>query len=109
MSIDWTEAKQCHDECGVGSALSHDEIRDYLEWLDNNPPPSSQGVGGRRRTRKGEVRRHAKRLAQAKNSRAVGFGWWVFLLTSPTVWSLILQIVQWWFSRRGYQEDEVAL
>lgn len=105
MTIDWMEAKACHDECGVGSAMPVDQTREMIEWLDNNPPPSSvNGVNGRKRTRKGEVRRQAKRLAQAKNSRAVGFGWWVFVLTSPTLWSLILQIVQWWFSRRNYEE-----
>lgn len=106
MTIDWMEAKACHDECGVGAAMPIDTTREWIEWLDNNPPPSSvNGVNGRKRTRKGEVRRQAKRLAQAKNSRAVGFGGWVlFLMTSRPMWLLILQIVQWWFARRNYEE-----
>lgn len=103
MSYGHIEARQCLDDIGVGSSANEEQVADYIDWLDNNPPPSSTGVGGRRRTRKREVIRHARKLALAK-SAGVGFGWWVFI--SPLVWRVILAVVEWWFRRRDYQVVE---
>jgi len=90
---------RCQAECSEVTEDQRGRAQKYLDWLHDATPLVRSSHGGKlRRVEKREARERARQMVQATEGAPRGIAFLIWAVLNPTIWSMAIQVLMWWFN-----------